>query len=177
MLSSLVNFFILSDFYIQVYLTSHYNLYNLFKFFKFSSLFNLDMLVDIKCDDICFFSKNYRFKITYVFLSLAYNIRFFVILFVKEGQSLPSIGKLYKSSGFLERQLWDLFGINFNFVNKSLHRRILTDYGLKFKPLRKEIPQSGFIECFYDHEKGRMRTRPLVLLQEYRKFSFKSYII
>jgi NADH:ubiquinone oxidoreductase subunit C len=75
----------------------------------------------------------------------------------------------------LERELWDEFGLNFGFKNQNLNRRLLTDYGFKGHPLTKNYPITGFYECVYNLEKTRIKTIPLCLVQEYRKFSFKPY--
>jgi NADH:ubiquinone oxidoreductase subunit C len=100
-----INYFIIYDFYIQLYLRTSQSFFNLITFLKYSSFFNLDILIDIKCEDICFFSKKYRFKVTYVFLSLTYNVRYFIAVFLKENESLKSLENIYSSSSYLERQI------------------------------------------------------------------------
>jgi NADH:ubiquinone oxidoreductase subunit C len=72
---------------------------------KNSSFLNLNILLDIKCEDICLFSNKYRFKVTYVFLSLYYNTRFFVTYFLTDFEELLSLSSLYRSAAFLEREL------------------------------------------------------------------------
>jgi NADH-quinone oxidoreductase subunit C len=43
--------------------------------------------------------------------------------------------------------------------------------------LKKDYPLTGFVECFYCYEKKRIIIKPLCLLQENRKFSFKPYYL
>lgn len=172
-----LNYFIMTDMYMHLYLKNANNIKKLFEFFKHSSFFNLHSLMDIKCDDICFFSKKYRFKITYVFLSIYYNTRIFFTVFLKEHENLDSISTIFKSAPYLEREVWDEFGVNFNLENKKINRRILTDYGFKGHPLKKNYPLTGFYECVYVFEKLRIKNIPINLLQEYRKFSFRNYIL
>lgn len=167
-----VNFFLITDFYIHLYLQNKYLMLKLLNFLKFSSLFNLNILIDIKCDDIIFFSKKYSYKITYIFLNLFKNIRYFITIFIKKNESILSLKSLFSSASFLEREIWDEFGIQFN--NEFEIKRILTDYGFKGHPLKKDFPLTGFYECVFSFEKGRIKQKPLSLLQEYRKFTFKS---
>ena len=172
-----LNYFIMTDNYLHLYLKNSKNLLKIFEFFKYSSFVNTHLLMDIKCDDICFFSKKYRFKVTYVFLSIYYNARIFCTVFLKEHENIDSISTIFKSAAYLEREVWDEFGVNFNLENKKINRRILTDYGFKGHPLKKNYPLTGFYECVYIFEKLRIKNIPINLLQEYRKFSFRNYIL
>lgn len=172
-----INYFLISDVYLHIYLNNNLNNSDFIKFLsflKYSSFLNCYQLLDIKCDDICYFSKKYRYKVTYIFLSLYYNIRIFVTCFLKENQSLNSVAPIFKSAPYLEREAWDEFGINFNFKNRHINRRLLTDYGFKGHPLKKNFPLTGFYECVYFNEKFRIKNIPISLLQEYRKFIFKN---
>lgn len=172
-----INYFIISDFYIHIYLKNNLHISFFFKFLKFSSFFNMHLLMDIKCEDICFFSNVYRYKMTYVFLSIYYNTRFFVTVFLKEHENVDSISSIFSSAEYLEREVWDEFGVNFKLINKKINRRLLTDYGFKGHPLKKNYPLTGFYECVYFFEKSRIKNIPINLLQEYRKFSFRNYIL
>ena len=138
----------------------------------------MSQLTDIKVDDLTFFSKKYRFKVTYVFLSLYYNTRFFFSFFLKEHENIMDVTELYPSAGFLQREAWDEFGIKFIDYEKKrniIQRRLLMDYGFKGHPLKKNFPLTGFVEIVYNQEKRRIVMIPLCLLQEYRKFSFKDF--
>lgn len=167
------NFFLITDFYLHFYLKSNNLFLKLLNFLKLSSIFNLKVLIDIKCDDIFFFSRKYSYKLTYVFLNLFKNMRYFITIFVKKNETLVSIKDLYPSAPFLEREVWDEFGIHFN--NDFEIKRILTDYGFKGHPLKKDFPLTGFYECIFSYEKGRIKQKPVSFLQEYRKFSYKNY--
>lgn len=173
----LLSYIIITDMYISFYLKNANNITKFFEFSKYSSFFNLDLLTDIKCEDICFFSKKYRYKVTYVFLSIYYNVRIFITVFLKEFENLSSISTFFKSAPYLEREVWDEFGINFNLENKKINRRLLTDYGFKGHPLKKNYPLTGFYDCVYFSEKSRIKNIPINLLQEYRRFSFRNYVL
>ncbi len=68
--------------------------------------------------------------------------------------------------------MWDMFGILFQ-SNSNL-RRILTDYGFKGFPLRKDFPLTGYIELRYSDEKMDIVYEPVELSQELRFFNFSS---
>ena len=63
-----------------------------------------------------------------------------------------------------------MFGIIF--TNHPDLRRILTDYGFDGFPLRKDFPQTGFVEVRYDDEKKHVLYESLEMTQEYRSFDF-----
>lgn len=113
-----------------------------------------------------------RFVLIYCLNSLKYNTRIFVTLKLNELDIIPSIAHIYKSSCFMEREVWDMFGIFFE-SNPDL-RRLLTDYGFEGHPLRKDFPLSGYIEARYDDSQKRVIYEPIEMSQEYRLFSFKS---
>jgi NADH-quinone oxidoreductase subunit C len=85
--------------------------------------------------------------------------------------SIISITSLYSTSLWLEREAFDLFGVLFIY-NKDL-RRILTDYGFRGYPLRKDFPLSGFIDLFYDDNEKRIVYKTLEFSQELKQYSFK----
>mgnify|MGYP003708436693 CR=1 FL=1 len=113
----------------------------------------------------------YRFGIVYDLLSLTYNHRLRIKVFVNEITPLESIVELYTNSDWWEREIWDLYGLYFN--NHPDLRRILTDYGFEGHPLRKDFPLSGFIELKYDQTKKRITLEPIELQQEFRSFNFE----
>jgi len=167
------NYFLIVDLYIHFYLKNTFKILKILKFLKSSVFFNLHNLMDIKCDDINIFSTKYRFKLTYIFLNLYNHTRYFIFIFIKKNESIYSIKEYYPSASFLEREVWDEFGVQFN--NEFEIKRILTDYGFKGHPLKKDFPMTGFFECFYSYEYGCIRQKPISLLQEYRKFIYKNY--
>lgn len=109
-----------------------------------------------------------RFQVNYCLLSLQHNLRFIVRVVTAENKPLPSVMGIFPSAGWLEREVWDMFGIFFQ-AHQDL-RRILTDYGFEGYPLRKDFPLSGYIELRYDDFAKKVVFEPLRLLQEYRYF-------
>lgn len=118
-----------------------------------------------------FLNFKYRFGVIYDLLSLTYNSRIRVKVYVNEITSVDSVIKIYKNSDWWEREIWDLYGIYFN--NHPDLRRILTDYGFEGYPMRKDYPLSGYIELRYDSTKKRIVLEPLELSQEFRSFDFE----
>ena len=145
-------------------------IFNLSKILKKFSLFNCKYLFDLTAIDYPF-RKN-RFELIYFFRSLSYNYKLFLKCFIADKQGLLSLSSLYSSIPWLEREVWDMFGIVF-FENFDL-RRILTDYGFKGHPFRKDFPLTGFVEIRYDDSKQIILTEPLELSQEFRFFDFQS---
>jgi NADH/F420H2 dehydrogenase subunit C len=128
------------------------------------------VLVDIIAIDSSL-TKN-RFKLVYHFLSIKHNERLNVSFFCENLDSVFSLSKLYNSANWLEREVWDLFGIYF--YNHPDLRRILTDYGFQGFPLRKDFPLTGFCELRYDDEIKSVFYDSLELTQEFRLFDFRS---
>ena len=134
------------------------------------SLCLFKIMVDvIVYDDI---KSTLRFFLVYNLLSTYYNFRIRVITKINEFTKILSLIAIYKSIEWSEREVFDFFGIFF-FYNKDL-RRILTDYGFKGYPLRKDFPLSGFIDIFYDDNQKSICYRNLELSQEFRDFNFSS---
>lgn len=123
-------------------------------------------LLDIVVVDYIGILKEKRFKITYVLLSQKNKIRIFLVTFLKQYDNLLSIVWLFKSADWLEREIWDMFGIFFK-GHKNL-KRILTDYGFKGHPLRKDFPLNGFCEIRYDYKLKSILIEPIEFSQEYR---------
>lgn len=119
-----------------------------------------------------FLTKSYRFSVVYDLLSLTYNSRLRVKVFINEISSLPSVVNIFINANWWEREIWDLYGIYFD-QHPDL-RRILTDYGFEGHPMRKDFPLSGYIEVRYDDNKKRIVVEPIELTQEMRYFTFES---
>ena len=127
---------------------------------------NCTQLIDIIGVD--YPHKTERFQVIYSLLSLEHNIRVFITVNIKQGDSLPSITSIIPNANWLEREVWDMFGITFD--NHPNMRRILTDYGFTGHPLRKDFPLSGHVETYYDEDDKAVKYRPVDLEQEYRDF-------
>jgi NADH:ubiquinone oxidoreductase subunit C len=113
-----------------------------------------------------------RFEINYNLLSLRFNFRVLVKTFTSEIKPIQSVSFLYNSALWLEREIWDLFGVYF--LNHADLRRILTDYGFEGFPFRKDFPLSGYVELRYDDSEKRLVMEPIELTQEFRHFDFRS---
>ena len=113
-----------------------------------------------------------RFEIVYCLLSLTRNHRVRVHVQTNEATPVPSVTALWPVAGWLEREVYDLFGVLFA-GNQDL-RRILTDYGFRGHPLRKDFPSTGFVEMRYSEEEKRVAYGPVKLAQDFRNFEFLS---
>ena len=113
-----------------------------------------------------------RFDVVYHFLSMTQNARIRVKVALREEDLVPSITDLYPAANWYEREVYDLFGILFS-GHPDL-RRILTDYGFRGHPLRKDFPTTGYTEVRYDDTLKRVVYEPVKLTQEYRQFDFMS---
>ncbi len=113
-----------------------------------------------------------RFEVVYNLLSLKHNQRIRVKLAADEETVVPSAVGVFQSATWLEREIWDLFGIFFS--DHPDLRRILTDYGFEGHPLRKDFPLTGYVEVRYDEDQKRVVYEPVKLTQEFRVFDFAS---
>jgi NADH-quinone oxidoreductase subunit C len=113
-----------------------------------------------------------RFDVVYHFLSMYTNARVRVKVAVAEEEMVPSIHEIHPSANWFEREVFDMFGILFS-GHPDL-RRILTDYGFRGHPLRKDFPTTGYVETRYDEAQKRVVYEPVNLVQEYRQFDFMS---
>jgi NADH-quinone oxidoreductase subunit C len=113
-----------------------------------------------------------RFDVVYHFLSMYRNHRIRVKVAVREEEMVPSIHAIHPSANWFEREVFDMFGILFS-GHPDL-RRILTDYGFRGHPLRKDFPTTGYVEVRYDEAQKRVVYEPVKLVQEYRQFDFMS---
>lgn len=147
--------------------TSFFFLHLLFAFFEASSFLGISSLCDIVVVDYPLRVKG-RFELTYCLLSHFFNFRFFIKAFTN--LVIPSVRFFFFSAGWLEREIWDLFGLRFLFHNDM--RRILTDYGFKGHPLRKDFPLIGFVEVRYDDIFQSILIEKVELSQKLRVFRF-----
>jgi NADH dehydrogenase (ubiquinone) Fe-S protein 3 len=112
---------------------------------KNSTNFQFKCLTDMAGID--FIRNDSRLAVSYNLLSVRFNQRIRVITFIHELEVLPSLTKIFMCSDWLEREIWDLYGIFF--LSHPDLRRILTDYGFEGHPLRKDYPLEGFFETRY----------------------------
>ncbi len=127
-------------------------------------------LVDITAVD--YPTREKRFTLVYHFLSMTQNQRIRVHIPIRDGEIVPSITSVHPSANWFEREVFDMYGIMF-----SRHpdlRRLLTDYGFRGHPLRKDFPTTGYVEVRYDEAEKRVVYEPVELVQEYRQFDFMS---
>ena len=115
---------------------------------------------------------NYRFCVVYDLLSVLYNARLRIKIFVTEISCVPSVCNVFINANWWEREIWDLFGVYFE-GHPDL-RRILTDYGFEGFPLRKDFPLYGYLEVRYEDNIKRVVLEPLELSQEFRSFTFET---
>jgi NADH-quinone oxidoreductase subunit C len=113
-----------------------------------------------------------RFEIVYHLLSLTKNHRLRVRVSTDEDLPVPSVTSLWPVAGWLEREVFDLYGVIFD-GNDDL-RRILTDYGFQGFPFRKDFPLTGYVELRYSEEQKRVVYEPVQLAQDFRPFDFLS---
>ena len=113
-----------------------------------------------------------RFDVVYHLLSMHLNQRIRVKAAVREDELVPSLVGEYPAADWYEREVFDMYGVLFS-GHPDL-RRILTDYGFRGHPLRKDFPTTGYIELRYDEEQKRVVYEPVKLSQEYRQFDFMS---
>ena len=146
------------------------NILQIFNELKDNELFSFDQLIDITAID--YPSREKRFEMIYIFLSMKKNKRIILKTSINENESIDSIIQIFKASDWYERECYDLFGIKFN--NHPDLRRIMTDYNFVGHPLRKDFPLTGHNEVRYDNLQKKVVYEPVKLQQEYRNFDYAS---
>ncbi|MCG6884993.1 MAG: NADH-quinone oxidoreductase subunit C [Silicimonas sp.] len=139
-------------------------------YLKSDSNCQFSTLVDITAVD--YPARDMRFDVVYHFLSMYRNQRIRLKVAAREDDIVPSLVSVHPSANWFEREVFDMFGIIFS-GHPDL-RRILTDYGFRGYPLRKDFPTTGYTEVRYDDEQKRVVYEPVSLVQEYRQFDFMS---
>ncbi len=146
------------------------NIVGLVEFLQNDASCKFSSLVDVTAVDYPDRAK--RFDVVYHFLSMYQNQRIRLRVSVREGEMVPSIVDVHPSANWFEREVFDMFGVMFS-GHPDL-RRLLTDYGFRGHPLRKDFPTTGYTEVRYDEEQKRVVYEPVSLVQEYRQFDFMS---
>ncbi len=139
-------------------------------FLKTNEKCKFRQLIDITAVD--YPKKEKRFKIIYLLLSHENNFRIIINTHIDEKAIVPSITKIFPSANWMEREVFDMYGINFK--DHPDLRRILTDYNFEGYPLRKDFPLTGNTEVRYSEDKKKVIYEPVKLEQEYRSFDFES---
>ena len=140
------------------------------QFLKSNEKLKFRQLMDIAGVD--YPEKEKRFNLIYLFLSHENNNRIKLLIKFNTSQIINSITKIFPSANWMEREVFDMYGIKFK--NHPDLRRILTDYGFKGHPLRKDFPLTGFNEVRYSEKEKKVVYEPVKLEQNYRNFDFES---
>jgi len=140
------------------------------KFLKHDDRFKFKQLIDIAAID--YPNDEKRFELVYLLLSIENNIRVKISIKFELNEKIPSIVKIFPSANWMEREIFDMYGIKF--TNHPDLRRILTDYNFKGHPLRKDFPLTGFNEVRYSEKEKKVIYEPVKLEQNYRNFDFSS---
>ena len=146
------------------------NLYSTILYLKTNNKCRFKQLIDITAVD--YPDREKRFNIVYFLLSHENNLRIIVSVSIEEKKTVPSITKIYPSANWMEREVFDMYGITFN--DHPNLKRILTDYEFQGHPLRKDFPLTGHTEVRYSENKKKVINEPVKLEQAYRNFDFES---
>ena len=150
--------------------TSEEELINVIIFLKSHDKLKFRQLIDIAGVD--YPEEEKRFSLVYLLLSHEKNIRIKVSIKFEIGKKIPTLTKIYPSANWMEREVFDMYGIEF--IGHPDLRRILTDYNFEGHPLRKDFPLTGFNEVRYSEKEKKVIYEPVKLEQNYRDFDFES---
>ena len=139
-------------------------------FLKTNKNIKFKQLIDITAVD--YPENQKRFKLVYLLLSHELNQRIILNYYIDENQQIPSLTKIFPSANWMEREIFDMYGIKF--TDHPDLRRILTDYGFEGYPLRKDFPLTGHTEVRYSEDKKKVVYEPVKLEQNYRNFDYES---
>jgi NADH-quinone oxidoreductase subunit C len=85
-----------------------------------------------------YFPREPRYEVVYHLLSIPRRMRLRLKVRVPDGGSLPTVQSVWKGAGWLEREVWDMFGIVFD--GHSDLRRLLMPEDWEGHPGRKDYP-------------------------------------
>ena len=155
----------------QIYLNIDSNdIIDVILFLKNNENTNFKQLIDITAVD--YPENEKRFKLVYLILSHEFNVRILIDCFINENEIPPSLTKIYPAANWMEREVFDMYGIQFK--DHPDLRRILTDYNFNGYPLRKDFPLTGHTEVRYSEEEKKVIYEPVKLEQNYRNFDYES---
>ena len=146
------------------------NLVEVLVFLKTNLYTKFKQLVDLTAVD--YPEENKRFKLIYLLLSHEFNNRIILSYSINENEVIPSITQIFPSANWMEREVFDMYGIKFK--DHPDLRRILTDYNFEGFPLRKDFPLTGHNEVRYNEEEKKVVYEPVKLEQNYRNFDYES---
>ena len=146
------------------------NLIEVMIFLKTHSSTKFKQLIDITAVD--YPERDKRFKMVYLLLSHEKNSRIKIEFDIKEGEILSSLTSIFPSANWMEREVFDMYGVEFK--DHPDLRRILTDYGFKGHPLRKDFPLTGHNEVRYSEEDKKVIYETVKLEQNYINFDYES---
>jgi|TARA_Y100000782_G_scaffold14669_1_gene15182 NADH-quinone oxidoreductase subunit C len=158
-----------NDKYLEIN-TEAEKIFKVIKVLKEDTKLLFDQLIDVTAID--YPSREKRFDMIYLLISLTLNQRILVKTAIDERTVLESISIIHKAANWYERECYDLFGIQFS--NHPDLRRIMTDYNFEGHPLRKDFPLTGHTEVHYDDLEKKVVYEPVKLAQEYRNFDYMS---
>ena len=155
----------------QIYLEiNSENLIDTVMILKTNQYFKFRQIIDITAVD--YPESDKRFKLVYLFLSHELNQRLLLSYYINENQKISSLTKVFPSANWMEREIFDMYGIKF--TDHPDLRRILTDYGFEGHPLRKDFPLTGKLEVRYSEDEKKVIYEPVKLEQNYRNFDYDS---
>ena len=150
--------------------TSEDEVISVISFLKSNEKLKFRQLIDIAGVD--YPEEEKRFNLVYLLLSHEKNIRIKISINLEVGKKIPTLTKIYPSANWMEREVFDMYGIEF--TDHPDLRRILTDYNFEGYPLRKDFPLTGFNEVRYSEKEKKVIYEPVKLEQNYRDFDFES---
>ena len=146
------------------------NLIEVLLFLKTNTVTKFRQLIEVTAVD--YPEKEQRFRMVYHLLSHENNSRIVIDYYIKENKIVPSITNIFPSANWMEREVFDMYGIEFK--DHPDLRRILTDYNFEGYPLRKDFPLTGHNEVRYSEEDKKVIYEPVKLEQNYRNFDYES---
>ncbi len=93
------------------------------------------------------------FEVLYQLYSIEHNRRLRLKVRIKEGRAMPTVSGVWSSADWMEREVYDLFGIEFE-GHPDLRRILLPD-NWGSHPMRKDYPLEGRGERIYTKPKRK----------------------